>query len=200
VVSPPCSLPERGDEAQPRELEVLGVVDEHVAPARRDPRAHVGLVAQERDGAQEQVAEVQRALLAQHAVVGLVEAGELALALGALVALREGGAQRATSSAVTIASLRRSMRAMTDASRVAGLPWKSWTWSVSSSTRSRSMASRSAGATGTTKGSRPASSASSRSRRAPKPCTGVDGELLEAALELVLDAGAQRVGGGLRRR
>ena len=63
------------------------------------------------------------------------------------------------------------MRAMTDASRVAGLPWKSWTWSVSSSTRSSSIASRSAGATGTTKGSSPASSASSRSRRAPKPCT-----------------------------
>ncbi len=79
-----------GDEAQPRELEVLGVVDEHVAPARRDPRAHVGLVVQQGDGAQEQVAEVQRALLAQHAVVGLVEPGELALALGALVALRAG--------------------------------------------------------------------------------------------------------------
>ena len=33
-----------------------------------------------------------------------------------------------------------------------------------------------------------------------EPVHRVDGELLEAALELVLDAGAQRVGGGLRGR
>ena len=82
---------QRQHEAQGRQFEVLGVVDEHVAPARGDPCAHVGLLAQEGDGAQEQVAEVERALLAQHAVVGLVEAGELALAVGALVALRLGG-------------------------------------------------------------------------------------------------------------
>ena len=73
AVSPPCSPPSAATRRRRRELEVLGVVDEHVAPARRDPRAHVGLVAQQRDGAQEQVAEVQGALLAQHPVVGLVE-------------------------------------------------------------------------------------------------------------------------------
>ena len=81
---------ERHDEAQPGELEVLGVVDEHVAPARADPRAHVGLVVQEGDGAQQEVAEVQRALLAQHPVVGLVDVRELALALGALIARAAG--------------------------------------------------------------------------------------------------------------
>ena len=64
---------ERHDEAQAGELEVLGVVDEHVAPARADARAHVGLVVQEGDGAQQEVAEVERALLAQHPVVGLVD-------------------------------------------------------------------------------------------------------------------------------
>ena len=91
------------------------------------------------------------------------------------------------------------MRATTAASSAAGLPRKSWTRSVSSSTRSSSIASRSAGATGTTKGSSPASSASSRSSRAPKPWTVWTQSSSNAALELVLDAGAQRVGGRLGR-
>ena len=172
AVSPPCSLPSASDEAQGRQLEVLGVVDEHVAPARGDPRAHVGLVAQEGDGAQER-GRRSRARPARAASGRGSRRGRRTRARARRAGRPAGraAAQRATSSAVTIASLRRSMRAMTDASRVAGLPWKSWTWSVSSSTRSSSIASRSAGATGTTKGSSPASSASSRSRRAAKPCT-----------------------------
>ena len=57
----------------------------------RETRARTwGLSRRRATARSSEVAEVQRALLAQHPVVGLVEAGELALALGALVALRAG--------------------------------------------------------------------------------------------------------------
>src|SRR3954454_3054524 len=63
------------------------------------------------------------------------------------------------------------MRAMTPASSEAGLPRKSWRRSDSSSTWSSSIARRSAGVTGATNGSSPASRASSCSSRAQNPGT-----------------------------
>ena len=79
------------DEAQPGELEVLRVVDEHVAHPRAQARADVRLAGQEPVGQQHEVARVQRAGGGQQPVVGPVERGELALALGALVAGRQRG-------------------------------------------------------------------------------------------------------------
>ena len=64
------------------EVRVLQLVDEHVAVARRHPRAHVRLGAQDAEGVQQQVAEVERPRLLEHAVVGGVDGGELALAVG----------------------------------------------------------------------------------------------------------------------
>ena len=72
-------------------LEVLHVVDEHVTPARRDARADMRALPEQAQRAQHEIAEVERALLAQHRVVGLVDGRELALALGALVAGGQGG-------------------------------------------------------------------------------------------------------------
>ena len=60
-----------------------------MAVARRGPRADVRLVAQQRVGAQDEVAEVERALLGEQAVVRRVDGAELALALGAVVARRQ---------------------------------------------------------------------------------------------------------------
>ena len=92
---------EREDEPQVGVREVLDVVDEHVPVAVGDARAHVRALEQAQRQ-QHEVAGVERALLAQHPVVGAVDLRELALALGALVA---GGQPRrprpATSSAVT---------------------------------------------------------------------------------------------------
>ena len=189
---------QRRHQAQGGQLEVLGVVDEHVAPARRDPRAHVGLVAQEGDGAQEQVAEVERALLAQHAVVGRVEAGELALALGALVALREGGGPARD----LIGGDHRLLEAV-DAGDDRRQQGGRVALEVVDLERQLVDALEQHGqAVG--RGDRHDERVEARleglvaQQARAEPVDRVDGELLEAALELVLDAGAQRVGGGLR--
>ena len=65
------------------EARVLELVDQHVAEARGEPRAHVRLGAQQPERVQHEVAEVERARLGEHAVVGGVDRGELALARGA---------------------------------------------------------------------------------------------------------------------
>ena len=81
---------EREDEPQVRVREVRDVVDEHVAVAVGDARPHVRALEQAQRE-QHEVAGVERALLAQHAVVGAVDLRELALALGALVAGGQAG-------------------------------------------------------------------------------------------------------------
>ena len=55
---------QRATRRRPRELEVLGVVDEHVAPARaRRARARAGLSRSSATARSSEVAEVERALL-----------------------------------------------------------------------------------------------------------------------------------------
>ena len=81
---------EREHEPQVGVGEVVDVVDEHVAVARRDARAHVRALDQ-RERRQHEVARIERTLLAQHPVVGEVDLRELALALGALLARRQLG-------------------------------------------------------------------------------------------------------------
>ena len=68
------------DDQQPGGRQVLQVVDEHVAVARADARAHVRALAQQPQRAQDEVAGVERALLGQEALVGEVQLRELALA------------------------------------------------------------------------------------------------------------------------
>ncbi len=80
------------DDVRLRRGEVLEVVDEHVAPAGGEARAHVRAPAQEALAAQDEVAEIQRAALGEHRVVRRVDGGELPLALGArLVVGQRGG-------------------------------------------------------------------------------------------------------------
>ena len=90
------------------------------------------------------------------------------------------------------------MRAMTDASSVAGLPWKSWTLQrelVDALEQHRQpVGGRDRDDEGIEAGLERLVAQQARAEAVHR----VDGELLEAALELVLDAGAQRVGGGLR--
>jgi hypothetical protein len=72
----------RGEQPQQerlREGRVLVVVDDEVAPAAPDAGAHVGAVAQQPEGEQDEVAAVERARAGQQAVVGRVEGGELGL-------------------------------------------------------------------------------------------------------------------------
>ena len=86
---------ERGDPAvlghqQPQqqalgEAGVLQLVDQHVRVARRQPRAHVRLLAQQPERVQDEVADVERAGVAQQPVVGGEQLGELALARAARV-------------------------------------------------------------------------------------------------------------------
>ena len=78
----PCSPCEQPHQQALGEVRVLQLVDEQVAIARRDPRAHVRLRAQHAEGIEQQVAEVERPRLLEHAVVGRVDGGELALAVG----------------------------------------------------------------------------------------------------------------------
>ena len=73
------AAPELLDDEQRRGREILEVVDEHVAVARADARAHVRPVAQQPQRAQHEVACVERARLDQQALVREVELGELAL-------------------------------------------------------------------------------------------------------------------------
>ncbi len=80
---------EQQDESHRGVLEVLRIVDEQVAVARRGPRADVRLVAQQRVGVEDEVAEVERALPGEQAVVRRVDGAELALALGPVVARRQ---------------------------------------------------------------------------------------------------------------
>ena len=164
---------------------------------RRDPRADVRPLLQQRVGAQHQVAEVERALLEQQPVVGLEEPGELALALGALVVLGQRRRPLASAAAGCRPPSSRSIRAMTAPSSVAGLPRKSWRRSGSSSTRSSSIARRSAGETVTTNGSMPGLERLVAQQPRADAVDRVDRQLLERPVaERVLDAGAQRVGGG----
>ena len=64
------------------EPHVLEVVDEHVAESRGQPAAHVRLLVEEVEGPEHEVARVERAAVAKDAIVGLVNGGELELALG----------------------------------------------------------------------------------------------------------------------
>jgi hypothetical protein len=190
---------EQQHEAQRGELEVLGVVDQDVAPARAGPRAHVGLVAQQRDRGEQQVAEVQRALLAQHAVMGGVDRRELALALGAVVARRQLGrpardllggdhrvleaidprdhrGQQRGRAALEVVPLQREL---VDALEQHGE-------AVGGRDRDDERVE-------------PGLERLVAQQPRAEAMDGVHRELLEPALELVLDAGAHRVGRGLRR-
>ena len=157
AVRPPCSA-SSPTSRQDRELEVLGIVDEHVAPARRGPRPHVRAVAQSSATARSTKPQnMDQYLLGEHPVVGAVDGGELALALPGLVV----GGQRLRPCVVlghiTIATSM--MKPAANASRpsAVAIPPKSCTRSVSSSTRSRSIARRSAPPSeGTPNGSMPA--------------------------------------------
>jgi hypothetical protein len=123
---------------------------------------------QQGEGAQHQVARVQRAAVGQQPLVVGVQPGELAARASS------SSAWAVSSSGVTIACFSRSMRDTKPASSGAGLPRISWRRSVSPCSSSSSSATRSAGATGTKSGSRPASTASSRrsaSQKEPKVCT-----------------------------
>ena len=142
---------------------------------------------------------------AEQAVVVRVEARELELARGAGAfgvgrprPPSRARPRRGSSSAETISSFSRSMRATKLASSGAGLPRISWWRSDRSSIRSSSSASRSAGVTGERNGSTPASSASSRSRRRQKAWNVVDVQLLVGRLEQRLEALAHLGGGGRR--
>ena len=188
---------QRHDQAHAGELEVLGVVDEDVAPVRADACAHVGLVVQEGDGAQQEVAEVQRPLLAQHAVVGLVDVRELALALGALIARGQAGrpardlvgADHRLLEAVDAGDDRRQQRRRV-ALEVVDLERQL----VDALEQHRQPVGR---GDGHHEGIEPGLERLVAQQARGEAVDGVDGELLEAALELVLHAGAQRVGGGL---
>ena len=68
---------EQLDEQRGGEAEVGVLVDEHVAQALRHPRAHVRALAQQRDGAQHELARVQRADLGEQPVVVEVQLREL---------------------------------------------------------------------------------------------------------------------------
>ena len=77
-----------GQLLQQRALRVVGVLElvhQDVGEAGAHPVADLGVLAQQPMGAQDQVAEVQRSRLGQHAVVGRVDGGELPLAPTALV-------------------------------------------------------------------------------------------------------------------
>ena len=71
--------PQLLDDEQRRGREVLQVVDEDVAVARTDARADVRAIAQQPQGAQHQVAGVERVGLDEQSLVREVELGELAL-------------------------------------------------------------------------------------------------------------------------
>ena len=133
------------------EARVLQVVDEHVAVAPGEPRAHVRLLAQQPERAQHEVAEVERPRLGEQPVVGAEELGELALARDAarvVVAVERRPPTRRSPRSVTSSSLSRSMRPTIEPSSALGLPRRSWWRSGRSSMRSSSIASRSAGLTG----------------------------------------------------
>jgi hypothetical protein len=71
---------EQLDEQRRGEAEVGVLVDEHVAEALGQPRAHVRALAQERDGAQHELPGVERPDLGQQPVVVDVQLRELDLA------------------------------------------------------------------------------------------------------------------------
>ena len=74
------------------EVRVLVLVHEHVAEALRDAPPDAGPLLEQPEGAQDQLAEVERAGLGQEPVVVGVEARELELALNALVVLGSSAA------------------------------------------------------------------------------------------------------------
>ena len=160
-------------------------------PAAARPRAHVRALLEQLLRAQHAARRSRAAPCSRSSRSwASIQAGELALALGR--ARRRRAARRPTRRSAPRArpsSLRRSIRAMTPRrARRRGPPRRSWRRSVSSSTRSSSSARRSAGVAGTANGSMPASSASSRSRRAHRPGIGSDRQLLERPVaQRVLD-------------
>ena len=84
------------DEQRGREAEVGELVDEHVAVALGDARAHLRALAQHRDRPQDELAGVERALLGEQPVMVDVELRELglarrAIALGVVVARQRLG-------------------------------------------------------------------------------------------------------------
>ena len=85
-------LAEQVDELEVREVEVLVLVDEDVLEARAAAGARGGVV-QQVDRAQDEVADVERALLGEQAVVVGEELRELALALGGLALEARGPAR-----------------------------------------------------------------------------------------------------------
>ena len=73
------------------EVRVLVLVHEDMAEAPRDALPECRSILKQPEGAQDQLAEVERAGLGEEPVVIGVEASELELALNALIVLRIGG-------------------------------------------------------------------------------------------------------------
>ena len=67
---PPCSATSSRSSNPWAKRRVLQLVDQHVPVARGQPRAHVRLLAQQPEGLQDEVADVQRAGVGQQLVVG----------------------------------------------------------------------------------------------------------------------------------
>ena len=177
------------------EVRVLQLVDEQVAVALGHPRPHARLRAQEPEGVEQQVAEVERPALLEHAVVGR-RRGRRTRARGRPRA-RASPPRPRSRRAETSSSFRRSMRPTIEPSSALGLPRRSCEASGSSSMRSSSIAMRSAGVTGAANGSSPASSASSCSSAGAEVVHGGDGQLVEAAVEAGLEPLAQPRRAGL---
>ena len=159
------------------EARVLQLVDEHVPVARREPRAHVRLLAQQPERLQHEVADVERARLGQQPVVGGEQRRELALARARRVVGQPrrprrvvGGRDELVLERVDPPHDRAERRGRVAAQVVVAQRQVSM--------RSSSIASRSAAVTGVANGSMPASSASSRSSRAHRPPNVVDRQLL----------------------
>ena len=182
------------DEAQRGVLEVLHVVDEQVAMARGGAGADVRAVADERMRAQDEVAGVERALRGEQPVVVLVDAGELALALGRLVVLAQrGGPARV---------LRRG-----DHGRLEAIDPRDHVGQQRGRVAAEVMDAQGQLVDVLEQHGEPVGRADRRDERVEpglerlvvqqpgaEAVDGVDGELLEAAGEQVLDPGAQRVG------
>ena len=127
------------------EARVLEVVDEHVAVAGRDPRAHVRLLAQQPERAQDQVAEVERRRPRRASGRGRGTAAANSRSRAPSLGVRQRRRPRRRSPrTVTSSSLSRSIRATIEPSSALGLPRRSWWRSGSSSMRSSSIARRSA--------------------------------------------------------
>ncbi len=154
---------------------LLQLVDHQLAEALGDPPPHVGALDQQAVEGEEDVAAVEAAGLGEDAVVGGVELGELELAPDRLAARpRRGrrlllpGARSESVVGPTAFGLqpRRSAPAAAPAARP-GCRGSRGGAAAGWSSRSSSIASRSARPSTSKKGSRPASSECSRRRRSP---------------------------------